>query len=112
MFRKSDRQPLFGGTRYDYYKDDRKLGSLVLQKKLNRDLYIWDVEIDKPYRNHGYGTAMINETYSFARELYPDLRKYTLRVQTDNETAYRLYRRCRYHITGRGRDLVRMEAAA
>ncbi|MBR2990403.1 MAG: GNAT family N-acetyltransferase [Solobacterium sp.] len=109
MFRKSAHQPLFGGTRYDYYDQGRKLGSVVFEKRFGKSVYLYDVEIDEPYRNHGYGTNMINEADSFTQSLYPDLRKLTLRVQIDNEIAYRLYTKCNYHITGRGTGTVTME---
>lgn len=109
MFRKSAHQPLFGGTRYDYCLQGRKLGSVVFERRPGKSLYLYDVEIDEPYRNHGYGTMMISEADRFTRSVYPDLRKLTLRVQIDNEIAYRLYRKCSYHITKRGSGTVTME---
>ena len=103
MLRKAKERMVLG-SRYDYYLEDKVIGSVWVEKQLHNRLYIWDVEVKFGYRNQGYGEKMIRELI----QRFPD-KTIFLRVRFENDAAINLYSKLGFKKTDYTYNYITME---
>jgi ribosomal protein S18 acetylase RimI-like enzyme len=82
-------------------KDDRYIGSIVLRnrvsyKSIRKYWWIYGVNIEKKYRNNGYGTLILNQAIYWLKN--KKIKEVLLNVAKDNEIAISLYKKSGFEI--------------
>jgi ribosomal protein S18 acetylase RimI-like enzyme len=91
---------------FELYVERNRIGFVSLWKDNDANsVHIGDVQIEPPFRNHGYGTRAIERVFAIARSR--GLREVTLNVFRDNP-ARNLYERMGFKVVDLGFDKLRM----